>query len=74
MIDRRNERKRDWQVSGGLPLTGEVLVMPHIFLPDSGHSGGFRCHSSGICLLNWWLLPVLACNCLRADQIRFGSA
>ena len=22
MIDRRNERKRDWQVSGGLPLSG----------------------------------------------------
>ena len=22
MIDRRNERKRDWWVSGGLPLTG----------------------------------------------------
>ena len=26
----------------------EVLVMPHIFLPDSGHSGRFQCHSSGI--------------------------
>ena len=26
----------------------EVLVMPHIFLPESSHSGGFRCHSSGI--------------------------
>ena len=25
----------------------EVLVM-HIFLPDSGHSGRFQCHSSGI--------------------------
>ena len=26
----------------------EVLVMPHIFLQESGHSSGFRCHSSGI--------------------------
>ena len=28
--------------------TAELLSMPHWFLPDSGHSCGFRYHSSGI--------------------------
>ena len=30
------------------PLLLEVFIMPHWFLPDSGHSCGFRWHSSGI--------------------------
>ena len=44
---------REWRLptttQNGPDHPQEVLVMPHIFLPDSGHSGGFRCHSSGIC-------------------------
>ena len=34
--------------SDKLLVLPEVLVMPHIFLPDSGHSSEFQCHSSGI--------------------------
>lgn len=38
----------------------ELLLMPHWFLPDSGHSCRFRCHSSGIYQTNFWnfVIPV----------------
>ena len=36
------------QVSPLHPISFELLLMPHWFLPDSGHSCGFRYHSSGL--------------------------